>query len=958
VAALRIPAATYRIQFGSRFRFDDARGIVPYLDALGVTDLYASPLFQARKESAHGYDVTDPTRLWQELGSEQEFDALVSALKDRDMGLLLDIVPNHTAASGENRWWMSVLANGAASPYAEFFDIDRTASKKALERKVLLPILGGPYGKILENGELSVRMEEGGFVVTYGNQKLPLSVKSWLRILAHRIESLEETYGRDSAVFREFWDVIASIEHLPDGTADPAAAAERLRKEEEIRKELRRLSEERPEIRSFLEKNLRTVNGRRGNPESFRHLDRLLSEQHYWLSFWRLANEEINYRRFFAISDLVGLRVEDFKVFNASHELVLRLVAEGKVTGLRVDHVDGLYDPLGYLSTLRDRIRGTAAAGPKTSPEFYIVVEKILQEGEDLPPEWPVCGTTGYDFLNAVNGVFVSAAGVRELDGIYARFLDGKMDFGKVVYGCKRLIMDTHFAGEMHALGRHLGDIADQDRYGRDLPRKELRQAIIETTASFPVYRTYLRSDDLSPRDRRTFGRVVRDARLRGKEATSTPVFDFLERVMMLERSPSLSVELREERLRFLMRWQQFTGPIMAKGVEDTALYLYNRFVSANEVGGNPDSPAVPPGEFHRRAEGALARWPYGMNATSTHDTKRSEDVRARINVISELPGEWGKHLALWSRRNEKKKRTVGGRRVPDRNEEILIYQTLLGAWPFESSEVPGFRERVGNYMVKAVREAKAFTRWDRPNTSHEDAVLSFVDAILEDTGANGFLEDFHPFRKEIAHYGALNSLSQVLLKIACPGVPDFYQGTELWDFSLVDPDNRRPVDFRKRALLLEELRDGEARGTTPPLHEIVSRWEDGRIKLLLTWKSLAFRRQHKDLFLSGSYFPLPVTGGKKEHVLAFAREHNGFWAVVAVPRLVTRLAAPGEFPVGEATWGADGTLRLPDASPDGWKNALTGEEFPASATEDGKLLPLSVVFRRFPVALLSGGPS
>jgi (1->4)-alpha-D-glucan 1-alpha-D-glucosylmutase len=405
------------------------------------------------------------------------------------------------------------------------------------------------------------------------------------------------------------------------------------------------------------------------------------------------------------------------------------------------------------------------------------------------------------------------------------------------------------------------------------------------------------------------------------------------------------------------MRWQQVTGPIMAKGLEDTVHYVYNRFVSSNEVGGNPVSPGIPTGEFHRRAGGALARCPHGMNTTSTHDTKRSEEVRARINVLSELPGEWEKRLSLWSRWNEEKKTSIEGRPVPDRNEEILVYQTLLGAWPFDESEFPSFTERVAEYMVKAVREAKVYTRWDRPNPAHEGAVRAFVDSVLADTGGNRFREDFLLFQKKIAHYGALNSLAQVLLKIASPGVPDFYQGTELWDFSLVDPDNRRPVDFARRTLLLNELlnREKESPDTSSLLQELLSGREDGRIKLFLTFKALNFRRRHRDLFLSGSYLPLAVSGGKKEHVLAFAREHNGFWTVAAVPRLMTRLVAPGEFPVGQNAWGTQGGLLLPEGSPDRWSNALTGESFHASAANGKKLLSLSGVFHHFPVALLAG---
>jgi (1->4)-alpha-D-glucan 1-alpha-D-glucosylmutase len=958
VPTLRIPIATYRLQFNPRLRFEDARELVPYLESLGVTDLYASPLFQARRDSPHGYDVTDPNRFNQELGKEEEFDSLVSALKEREMGLLLDIVPNHMSASSENRWWMDVLENGASSPYAQFFDIDWRSSKKAVKGKVLLPILGGPYGRVLENQELTLCLEENGFLIRYSWTTLPLSVKSYLRILSHRIEALEGTYGANSPAFRELWDLIASIEHLPDlPEGDSTVGTAGFRKGEEIRDAVWRLYTGRPEIRSFLEENIRIINGRIGNPESFEPLDRLLSEQHYWLSFWRLADEEINYRRFFAISDLVSLRVEDPRVFESSHELVLRLAAAGKVTGLRVDHIDGLYDPLGYLATLGNRILGPSGTGPAAAPGFYILVEKILQEDESLPPEWPVFGTTGYGFLNAVNGVFVSAQGARELDGIYARFLGGKSDFDELVYRAKKLVMETQFAGEMHALGQHLGGIAEQDRYGRDLPRKELRQAVIEVTACFPVYRTYIRSPDLSARDRLTLGRALKEAQRRG-EGPSAPVFDFLGRVLTLESPAYLSAEQKEERLRFLRRWQQFTGPIMAKGWEDTALYLHNRLVSLNEVGGNPASAGVSPNAFHRRAGETLARWPHSLNATSTHDTKRSEDVRARINVLSELPKEWEKRLLAWSHWNEGKKGNIGGRLVPGRNEEFLLYQTLLGVWPLDDSEKASVNERMASYMVKAVREAKVSSHWIRPDPEYEGAVCAFVASILEPRGDNPFLADFLAFQGKVAHFGALNSLAQLLLKVASPGVPDIYQGTELWDFSLVDPDNRRPVDFAKRDRLLGELRNRgrEFPDTLPLLQELLSLWRDGRIKLFLTWKALNIRRKHRDLFLSGSYLPLPVSRGKKEHVVAFAREQSGNWAIAAVPRLTTRLVSPDEFPVGQKTWGTQGGLLIPEGAPDRWTNALTGETFGSIATNGKRQLPLSGVFRHFPVALLMGG--
>ena len=957
MTALRIPASTYRFQFHRRFRFEHAVVLVPYLEALGITDLYASPILQARRGSSHGYDVTDPTRLSVELGGEGHFDLLVKALSDRGMGILLDIVPNHMAASVENRWWTDVLESGRGSPFAGHFDIDWHSPKKALNSKVLLPILGGPYGRMLEEQELSLRLEKGGFIVHCPSAKLPVSILSYPRILSLRLAALEETYGPDHPSFRELWDLITTIEHLPkSAAADAESARERYASEEGIKERLRRLYTGRPEIREHIDETMRMVNGRKNDPGSFDPLDRILSEQHYWLSFWRLANEEINYRRFFAVSDLVSLRVEDPRVFDAAHERVLRLAREGKVTGLRVDHVDGLFDPHGYLVRLMQRLTGSEDDAP--APEFYVLVEKILGEEEELPPEWPVHGTTGYDFLNALNGVFLSARGVKALDDVYARATGAAPDFGGTVHRTKKLIMDTLFAGEMHSLGQDLGRLAEQDRYARDLPRKELRAALVEVTACFPVYRTYARSPELSARDIRHITKALKRAQQRSTEA-SAPVFDFLRRVLLQEIPPSLAGAGREEWVRFMMRWQQFTGPIMAKGVEDTAFYVYNRLVSMNEVGGNPASAGVPVSAFHSRCETVAGRWPHTMNTTSTHDTKRSEDVRARINVLSEIPEEWERRLQQWSRLNAGKKRTVNGIATPDPGEEILLYQTLLGAWPLEREELRGLGARVESYMVKAMREAKVHTRWIRPNIAHEAAVKEFAASLLEETsaGSNAFLADFLPFQRKIAHYGAINGLAQLLLKIASPGVPDFYQGTELWDFSLVDPDNRRPVDYPRRARLLQEVMTQESQGLAPLSRDLLFSWEDGRVKLFVTWKALSFRRERKELFQDGAYVPLPVIGGLKEHALAFARNRGDAWAIAAVPRLATRLAPPGEFPLGLGTWGARSAVRLPAEAPVRWRNAFTGEILHASGGDGAKLLHLHALFHDFPVALLEPLP-
>ena len=948
----RIPVSTYRLQLHRRFRFLDALALLPYLEALGVGDLYASPLLAARRGSSHGYDVVDPTRLNPELGTEEEFDALASALAERNMGLLLDIVPNHMAASGENRWWMDLLETGAGSPFARFFDIDWESSREALRRKVLLPILGGPYGKVLEDGELSLRLAQGSFFVLCHGTRLPVAVPSYARILAHGLEALEENLGPDHPVFRELWELISEAEHLPAAPpADPEAAGEWRRSAGGIRKRLASLHAGRAEIRAHLDGILRDFAGTRGDPASFALLDRLLSEQHYWLSFWRLANEEINYRRFFAISDLVSLRVEEPAVFDASHALILRLVREGKATGVRIDHVDGLYDPSGYLERLREELSRGGTSGPP-----YLVVEKILAGEELLPPEWPVCGTTGYDFLNALNGIFVSAGGARLLDGVYIRFTGEREEFAELVYRKKRLVMESLFAGEMHSMGMHLARLAERDRHGRDLPRKELREALVEATACFPVYRTYIRGLDLTSRDRRYIGRALREARRRSTGA-SGPVFDFLGRVLLLEGPDAFPAERKEEWLGFLMRWQQFTGPIMAKGFEDTALYVYNRLVSRNEVGGEPAGPGTSPEAFHRRAAAVRRRWPFTMNATSTHDTKRGEDVRARINVLSEIPGEWERRVTRWSRWNAEKRRESGAGPSPDRNEEYLLYQTLVGAWPLDEKEVPSLTERIQEYMIKAAREAKVHTRWIRQNPAHERALREFVAAILDGGGKNRFLEDFLPFQRRIARYGMTNGLSQALVKIAAPGVPDFYQGTELWDLRLVDPDNRGPVDFSRRRRLLQELAEREPAGRLALVRELLARPEDGRVKLFLTWKALRFRRDRRELFASGDYLPLSASGEKREHVLAFARRKGKEWAIAAVPRLVTRLGPPETFPLGEKAWGSRGGIVLPEGYPDRWTCLFTGEPVRTEGKGGRGVLPFRSLFRDFPVAFFSADP-
>jgi (1->4)-alpha-D-glucan 1-alpha-D-glucosylmutase len=957
MTAFRVPVATYRIQFNLGFRFLDARDLIPYLHDLGISDPYGSPRFKARRGSSHGYDVADPLRVNSELGTEREYEELGEKRRNYGMGMLLDIVPNHMSASSDNPWWLDVLENGPSSAYASYFDIDwHPATTKAAylqENKVIIPILGDLYGNVLESGEFALKFDETGFFVRYCDTKLPLDPKTYCPILEDCLGHLTAAADRDHPACRELAVAIKEVSNLPERTAaEPRRIARRQKAKEALKARLWRLYRTSPETKACLDNTLSVFNGTKGIPESFDRLDQLLAEQAYRVAFWKLAAEEINYRRFFDISDLVGLRVEDPRVFEARHALIFQLIREGKLTGLRIDHIDGLHDPLEYLQRLQSSVASTPR-DPSEGSNFYVVVEKILAKDEALPEAWPVCGTTGYDFLNLLNGLFVDPEGLRALGEIYRRFTGLDADFAEFSYRGNKLVLQELFTGEVNSLAHELGKLAAQDRHARDIPLSEYVQALIEVTACLPVYRTYLRSFEVSAQDRRYIERALQEAQRRTpEERAGPPAFTFLRSVLLLE-PPDYAQDRKEEWLRFVMRWQQFTSSAMAKGLEDTALYTYHRLTSLNEVGGNPGGPGTSLGEFHQALQARQERMPGTLNATSTHDTKRSEDVRARINVLSELPQEWEKHLERWSKWNASKKQVVNGEPAPDRNEEVLLYQTLLGAWPLHRDEVACFRERFDQYVVKAVREAKAHTSWLRPNPEYEDAILSFSRAILEESASNKFLKDLLAFERTIASYGALNSLSQLVLKVASPGVPGFYQGTELWDFSLVDPDNRRPVDFNLRVRLLDDLRRQEAAGLGRLVGDLLPRWEDGRVKLYTTYRALNFRRANAGLFLQGEYVPLEARGRRNQHVCAFARRQGAAWALAAVPRLLTKLVAPGHFPLGKKVWGTT-DLVLPKHAPKHWHNVFTGESVAATTQRNKRVLALQQVFHSFPVALLA----
>ncbi len=738
---LRAPSATYRIQFRPGFGFDAARKLVPFLDRLGITDIYASPVFAARPGSTHGYDVTDPSRLNPELGTPEEFEALVNDIRRCGMGLILDIVPNHMAACAQNRWWQDVLEDGPNSRFARFFDIDWENSSPGCRGKIVLPVLGRPYGSVLESGELPLEFDENGLSVRYYEHRFPIALRSYRFVLARRLEAFRCSFGRRHAGLEVLRRLLAEI----DGAS---AAGKDMPGKDVLKARLWDLFNSDPEIRVFLRGNLAICNGKPGDPKSFDLLDRILCNQYYSLAYWRAGRENANYRKFFDIHSLVAMRVEDEEVFGALHALVFRLIKEGKVSGLRIDHIDGLYDPFGYL----ERLDGCLAAVTKKPRNFYVVAEKVLLGDERLRRDWPVCGTTGYDFLDRANAVFVDAAKLSRLEAVYSEFTGIRESFDELVYRQKRRIVEQLFGGELRRLSSRLQALAAVDRHARDHDPHAFLLLLREVTARLPVYRTYIRSFEVPPPDRRAievaFEGAARLPQIRG------PVFDFLRRVLLLDFPDSAEAEEREAWLRFVMRWQQFTGPVMAKGMEDTACYIYNRLVSLNVVGGGSRPISIE--QFHAFNTARRNAWPLTFNATSTHDTKRSEDVRARINVLSEIPEAWESWLANWSEWNRDSKRIVNGAPAPDANEEVLIYQVLLGAWPLDESDLPRFRERMKVFVVKAAREAKTHTNWLNPNTEYERALERFIERILEPEADNAFLADFRKAAERIAPFGAM----------------------------------------------------------------------------------------------------------------------------------------------------------------------------------------------------------
>jgi len=956
----RVPVSTYRLQLNRDFTFADARDLVPYLVELGVSELYCSPILAAQPGSSHGYDIVDHRRLNPELGSDEDFLALARTLAENDVGLLLDFVPSHMSIDPvANPLWREVLENGPSAASARFFDIDWDPFVPQLKGKVLLPILRNQYGVELENGRLRIRYDDGVFSLDYDVYNLPLNPGPLARLLAHNLDLLEAELGRDDPYLEEFLSILFHLEHLPPCQgSDPRHAEHRRRETAIVQRRLAAVTQASPRILQHVEDNVRTFNGRPGVPSSFELLHELLEEQVYRLAHWRTATHEINYRRFFDVNNLAGLRMEDPVVFAATHELVLNLIREGRITGLRLDHVDGLFDPAGYFRRLREACSGD------TSP-IYLVAEKILSTGEPLRRDWPIHGTTGYDFLNIVNGLFVDGSNVERFRRLYARFTGRREAFFDVVYDSKKVIIKTSMASELNVLAHELERVAEENWRSRDITLDSLQDGLKEVVACFPVYRTYIDEEGYTEFDEKSIDMAVAGA-LRRNPAMERSIFDFIRGTLLPLRRDGQSEQEYERLLQFARKFQQYTGPVQAKGLEDTAFYRYGPLLSLNEVGGDPQQFSRNPEEFHQANRERLASWPLAMLATATHDSKRGEDARARLNVLSEMPDEFRVALSHWARSNAAHRTLVDGEPAPDRNDEYLFYQTLIGTWPpeFSGKATPGYTERLCEYMRKATKEAKIHTSWINPSEAYDRAVADFVTKVLTGPRSERFLRQFIPFQQRVARLGMVNSLSQVVLKVASPGVPDFYQGTELWDLSLVDPDNRRPVDFALRRRLLSRMRPllsagVSAQKATAALEEMFDNWVDGRIKLYITAAALRFRRRHPGLFLEGEYIPLEVTGDRSGHLVAFARKTAGEVLIVLAPRLVTWLAAPYQpLPVGRQVWNDTAVILPATLSRLRYQDLFTRQEFQPRPREPQAKLLAGDVLSRCPVAMLAPKPS
>ena len=959
-----LPLATYRLQFNSGFTFNDARRIVPYLHALGISHCYASPVLKARSGSSHGYDIVDHNALNPELGTPEEFLLFIETLHEFDMGLILDIVPNHMGIGGsDNAWWLDVLENGPASPYAIYFDIDWQPASRILLGKILLPILGDYYGKVLDRGEIKLTFseEQGIFAACYYEHLLPIDPKTYPQILAPILSYLQENATNIAPLADRLRQLIADCLQLPGRqTTGRHRRAERGERQTELKRELALLCREKSVLEA-ISYGLAFFNTPKTPGKGYDQLHRLLEKQGYRLAYWRVAADEINYRRFFNVNSLAGLCQEQNEVFAATHRFLFTLIEKGFVQGLRIDHPDGLFDPRGYYDRLNAEVHRHLLRTGVQEGSFYLVAEKILAIHEELPRDWPIHGTTGYDFANLVNGLFIHPDGEKPLSQTY-RFCTGeKTEYAERLNDAKRLIIKTHLASELTVLSNLLMRIAEQDRHTRDFTLTGLREALAEVVACFPVYRTYVTSKRVSPEDRRYVEWAVTEAK-RSNPVVDPAIFDFVHDSLIQARNFD-SRRIQAMVSNFSMKFQQYTAPVMAKAQEDTVFYRDCRLLSLNEVGGDPRTFCVSRTRFHQANKIRQHSWPQSMLATSTHDSKRSEDVRARLNVLSEIPNLWKRRVKLWMKLNRRHTRRLNGCDAPTRNDEYFIYQTLLGTWPLsapEGQELDQYRERIDSSMLKAVREAKVHTSWLNPNPAYEQALASFLSALLQTQSTNRFLVDFADFCQRISQLGMLNSLSQVLLKLTSPGVPDIYEGNELWNFSLVDPDNRRSVDFILAQNLLGDLAIAFSEGAPsgPGLATLLATLTDGRAKLFVTSRTLQFRNKHPAIFSAGTYEALLLSGEAEQHLCVLVRSLAGRRLIAVAPRFFASLLPENDTPyteIAEAVWRQTRICLPENALSETYRNIFTGERH-CPLRQDGQVvLMVAPLLRTFPVALLYG---
>ena len=927
---MQVPTATYRLQFNSSFGFQKAKSVIPYLYELGISDIYASPIFKATKGSTHGYDVVDPNELNPELGNRDDFARLMAEKQKHKMGWVQDIVPNHMAFNSENRMLMDVFENGRQSRFFDFFDIAWDHPNEELRDKVIVPVLGRLYKKALVSGKIQLELNAEGFHIKYYEFYLPLCLSSYSDILWYGLKESKDINPPSKSMLKNLVELCGRFDLL----AEKPFSESRDNQVRKAKKTLWELYSSQKSLKTHIERILDLYNGKNSLPDKFAPLEALLSKQYFRLALWKKASERINYRRFFYLNEFIGLRVEKTEVFEFTHQLLFRLAKEGKFTGLRIDHIDGLYNPTGYLMHLRKKL-----------DDSYIVTEKILEAKENLPNRWTIQGTTGYEFVNHVNKLFFCKENEKAFSKIYKHFIGQDWNYDNLVYEKKKYIIQKFMAGDIRYVAHLFKKCVEAESIGSSGTSRNIENALIEIIAAFPVYRTYINNDRLTETDRSYIRKAISLAV--SKNPSLKQAINAIAECMLRERQKIQRYPNKNSILNFIMKFQQLTSPAMAKGFEDTVLYCYNRLVSLNEVGSHPDCFGISVEEFHKFNSERAKQWPHSLNATSTHDTKRGEDIRARINVLSEMPEQWSSKVNHWRQINERKKSRHNGGLAPDANDEYFLYQTLIGALPFHEAGYERFKKRIKTYFIKAVREAKVHTSWIGPNKEYEDACVQFIDNLLTFGHTDEFWQDFLKFQKKVAAYAVYNSLSQVLIKMTAPGVPDFYQGSELWDLNLVDPDNRRPVDFNLRVKLLGQIKNKEELNKSAFLVELLKRPEDGRVKLFLIHKLLSARKKHRQLFGNGNYIPLGTTGPKSEHIIAFARKSGKRTTIVVATRFFTSLISSAQLPIGKNVW-KDTSIIIPDETPNFWLNIITGEKI-NSATE----LSVGHILNKFPVALL-----